>query len=187
MSRPARLHTVRALAQACDTGNLRGLRDRAIVLLAFTAALRRKEMTELRVADVAFVATGMVLTIAEGMVGVPYAKDQTMCPVLAVKAWIRGSRVRSGALFRAIGAAGHVRPSPRLERDGAKLIARAVKSAARRAGIDPGSVSTQSLRSGLAVEARRIGVTPHTIARHGRWSVRSVQRILARKESQDET
>jgi hypothetical protein len=43
--------------------SLVGIRDRALLLVGFAAALRRSELVALRVEDVQFVAQGMLLTI----------------------------------------------------------------------------------------------------------------------------
>jgi integrase len=43
--------------------DLRGLRDRALLLIGWTAALRRGELVALEVADLSFEPEGVVLTI----------------------------------------------------------------------------------------------------------------------------
>jgi integrase len=53
---------VRPLTSAAG---LRALRDRALVLVGFAAALRRSELVALDVADIGFVAEGAVLTIRQ--------------------------------------------------------------------------------------------------------------------------
>ena len=83
-------------------------RDRALLLLAFTTALRRSELAALDVADLEPDPAGLVVHVrrsktdqdGEGAyVGVPYASREGLCAVRAVDAWLQ-------ALARELAAAG---------------------------------------------------------------------------------
>jgi integrase len=73
------------------------VRDRALLLLGFTGALRRSELVALNVGDVAFVPEGASVLIRrsktdqEGagvLLGVPFGSNPDTCPVRALQAWI---------------------------------------------------------------------------------------------------
>ena len=77
--------------------DLRGLRDRALLLVCWAAALRRSELAALRVDDVHFEPEGAVLTIrrsktdqdaAGATVAVPFGEEGATCPVGVLRAWL---------------------------------------------------------------------------------------------------
>jgi site-specific recombinase XerD len=140
---------------------LRGSRDRAILLLGFAAAVRRSELVDFKVNDIAWRRDGVSLTIRrskgdqEGLgqvVDVLYGRREATCPVRALKRWLELSQICDGPIFRAIvkGAAGPTALSP-------KMVAHLVKQAARRAGIDPTRLAAHSLRSGHVTQALENG------------------------------
>jgi site-specific recombinase XerD len=59
---PATAEKILAMVEKADT-NLRGLRDRAILLLGFAGAFRRSELVALNVADLRFCDGGLRVTI----------------------------------------------------------------------------------------------------------------------------
>jgi integrase len=59
------LSMLRQILLTCDA-SARGRRDRALLLLGFTGALRRSELVSLRAEDVAVVAGGLRLRIVRG-------------------------------------------------------------------------------------------------------------------------
>jgi integrase len=86
---------LRAMARALPKTRA-GIRDRAILLLGFAAALRRSELAALRVEDIDIAQHGMRLDLrrsktdqeASGQsVFVP--RGSTLCPVRAVQDWLR--------------------------------------------------------------------------------------------------
>lgn len=136
------------------------LLERAVLLTGWWGALRRSEVAALRVEDVAFRPEGVVLTIrrsktdqnaAGASIGLPAARDGSVCPVVALRAWIDSLEAKGGMLFRSVvrGVVG-----TRIDRSG-KFVARTVKRYAKAAGIDPTKVSGHSLRSGFVTEAIR--------------------------------
>jgi integrase len=151
---------VRELAKA---PGLRPLRDRALLLVGFAAALRRSELVALDLADAAFGADGMVLTLRraktdqEGKgveLGIPFGTSALTCPVLALRAWTKAAGIGTGPLFRGINKAGRL-TSGRLSDRSVALV---VKAAVAAAGYDPAIYSGHSLRSGFATSAARAGV-----------------------------
>ena len=97
------------------------------------------------------------------------------CPVRAVKEWMTATEIESGALFRTISRAGKLEP----RRASDQAVARAVKRAARRVGIDPATVSGHSLRAGLATSAAKAGKSERAIMKQtGHRSATMVRRYI---------
>lgn len=148
------------LAQADP--DLRGLRDRAILLIGWAAALRRSELVALDAADLTFVPDGVAVLVrfsktdqeGEGATyGVPYADDTAKCPVRALEAWMTGACITSGPVFRPLLPSGAVSE----ERLADRAVARIVQKLAARAGIDPARVAGHSLRAGFMTSAAAEG------------------------------
>lgn len=146
---------------------VKGIRDRALLLLGFAAALRRSEVVALDVKDLEFVREGMVVhlrrskTDQEGVgrkIAVPYGRT-TACPVKAVQQWLEHARVDSGAVFRSI-SKGQVIATERLTGPSVALI---LKSYAEKAGLPVANISGHSLRSGLVTSAAQAGVVAYKI------------------------
>jgi integrase len=97
----------RKLLAACRD-DLAGLRDRALLLLGYAAALRRSELAAVEHEHLQFTADGLELLLpgskgdAAGKgarVGVPRGQRPETCPVRAVEAWLRASAIRYGPVF----------------------------------------------------------------------------------------
>ena len=156
---------VRALAK--EEG-IKALRDCAILLLGFAAALRRSEIAAIDIEDMRFTAEGLVLTLPrrktdqEGHgtdIGVPLGRDQQYCPVAAVRAFIDAGNLTAGALFRSVSRGGKLKALRITDRD----VARAIQAAVALAGYDAASFGGHSLRSGFATTAGRAGVPERLI------------------------
>ncbi len=143
---------------------LRQKRDRAILLLGFSSAMRRSELVALDVADLEWTAEGVLIHIRksktdqEGLgqsVAIP--RGETACPVAALRAWLEASGITEGPVFRRI----HNRRNQRLGtgRLQARFVASIVKTAAARLGFDPGQFGAHSLRSGLVTSAVKRGIS----------------------------
>ena len=88
-AQPLELDPLARLLEPIDTTTLAGLRDRALLLLGFAAALRRSELVALDVEDLEFdAARGLLVTIrksktdqerAGAQVAVPYARARNNC------------------------------------------------------------------------------------------------------------
>jgi site-specific recombinase XerD len=77
------------------------------------------------------------------------------CPVEALKAWLRAAAITEGAIFRRVNKGGKVLP----HRLTAQSVALVVKAHAKRAGLDPQSFASHSLRSGFLTSAARRGAS----------------------------
>lgn len=145
----------------------KGIRDRALLLLGFAAALRRSELVALDVLDLEFVREGLIVhlrrskTDQEGAgrkIAVPYGRT-CACPVKAVQAWLDHAQIADGAVYRSI-SKGKVIAAYRLTGAAVALI---LKDYARKVGLPASKFSGHSLRSGLVTSAAQIGVSRYKI------------------------
>lgn len=163
--------------------DLRGLRDRALILVVWAVALRRSELAALEICDFVFEREGAVVTIrrskrdqeGEGEdVTTAFAAESTQCAVRAVQDWLTAAELTEGSVFRSIDRHGTI---------GASLspwaIGEIVKSRVAGAGL-AGDSGAHSLRSGFATAAARCGFGEAAIMKHGRWKTVAVARRYIR-------
>jgi integrase len=152
--------------------DLRGLRDRAILLLGFAGGLRRSEIVGLDVVRddnsdghgwiEIFPDQGVLVTL-RGKTGWRQvevgrgASDQT-CPVAALESWIRFGRIARGPLFRRIFKDNKTVDGERLsDKHVARLVKQTALAAGVRSDLPEGErallFSGHSLRAGLASSA----------------------------------
>nr|WP_225224787.1 site-specific integrase [Cellulomonas sp. JH27-2] len=170
---PLTTDEVRRIVATCDPESLRGLRDRALILLGFGAALRRSDLTGLDVRDVVFKPSGLVVTLrrskgdqdGEGqVVGVVRGHGDTD-PVNAVRVWLRtaGLDQADEPLFQRIAW------SDRRAVRGTRLSGQAVRDVlvrrAEQAGLGDLDLSGHSMRAGHATVASEAGIPAERIAR----------------------
>jgi integrase len=151
------------IAIVSDLSGVKGMRDRALLLLGFAGAFRRSELVSLDVEDLEFVDRGLVVTIRrsktdqEGVgrkVAIPFARGP-MCPVRATKAWLDYAGITEGAIFRSLGRHEGVSEA----RLSSAAVALVIKQRTRQIGLDPTKYSGHSLRAGLITSAARLGVS----------------------------
>lgn len=154
------------LAHLPDT--VLGTRDRALLLVGFAGAFRRSELVGINISDLQRREEGIVVTVrrsktdqeGEGRrVALPIGRDHHTCPVTAVETWCSEAGITDGPLLRSIDR--HGRMGGRLTPGAVNLI---VKSAARRARLDPEMISGHSLRAGFATTAAAAGASERAIA-----------------------
>jgi len=91
-----------------DTNTNRGTRDKAILLVGFTAALRRNEIASLKVSNLNFDTDGVLISLDNTKTGdrknyVPLSSDIETCTVTALKKWIAAAKLKgSDYLFPTI-------------------------------------------------------------------------------------
>jgi integrase len=148
---------VQALLATCTDG-LRGIRDRALLLLAWSGGGRRRsEVVGLQVTDVRRLdadtwvyALGTTKTDTSG---VRREKPLRGEAAHALAAWLAAAPATSGPLFRRLHRGGTVGTTALT----ADHVARLVQRRAKLAGIE-GDWAAHSLRSGFVTEAGRQGV-----------------------------
>jgi site-specific recombinase XerD len=168
---PLALGPLAQLLEPIPTSTKQGLRDRALLLLGFAAALRRSELVALDVEDLRFdVDRGLTLRIrksktdqerAGALVAVPYARaGNNPCAVCALQAWLQAAGIHRGPVFRQM-RRGDTVTAERLSDQSVALI---VKRRARAAGLPPEDLSGHSLRAGYATAAAAAGIEERKIA-----------------------
>lgn len=182
---------LRAMVGSLDLATPPGLRDRAVLLLGFCAALRRSEAAGLDWGDVSDVSEGLVLSVWRSKtkrldeVPIAYGSSPDTCPVRALAAWhdvaLEHGAISDGPVFVRIDRHGVIGRSPNGKGGGdgrmsPQAIGSVVKRCASRAGLDGAEAySGHSLRRGFATEARRSGADPLRVARVGGWADGSTQ------------
>lgn len=157
---PATLAEVQAMLKTLPD-NLKGTRDKVILLMGFAGAFRRSELVALDVADVRKSKGKLTITIRKsktdqegrGMIKtIPQIDDVSICPVRALQDWLDGADIKSGAIFRRVDRHGYVHG--RLTSQSVALI---IKRAACEAGLDWRGFSGHSLRSGFITNSLDAG------------------------------
>jgi integrase len=148
--------------------DLAGLRDRALILIGFAAALRRSELVALDVADLTRHPKGIVITIRRSktdQAGAGCAKavphGRKLRAVQALDAWLGAAKITAGPVFRGVRGS-KVLPA----RLCAHQVARIVQKRAAAAGLDPTLFAGHSLRSGYISSAAERGASLVSIAAH---------------------
>ena len=152
---------LRRLLEEVGPGPL-GVRDRAMLLLGWAAALRRSELVGLRVGDLVQRERGVYVTIRRSKtdqtgkgeaVPVFYGRSSHLCPVKAVEAWVE--------VLAVLGSGGPeawlwpgTPPSKPLS---VYTWVERLKRLAEKAGLDPAKVAGHSLRRGFITTAAREG------------------------------
>jgi integrase len=160
-----------AMLDTLPPADLRGLRDRAILLLGFAGGLRRSEIVGLDVEReqtddgagwVEFLDKGLLITL-RGKTGwreveIGRGSSDLTCPVVALQTWLKFARIAHGPIFRrVIDRGGHAG----VDRLNDRHVARLVKTSALAAGVRgdlpegerAGKFAGHSLRAGLASSA----------------------------------
>jgi len=138
--------------------HLRAVRDRAVILLAWTGAFRRSEIAALGLADVQQRRQAgravLIVTLrrsktdqqGEGKTKIlPAATAHPQRdPVAAVRAWTKAAAIADGPLFRPVNRHGQIADHALQGQDVADIVRAAVDAA----GLDP-RITAHGLRAGL--------------------------------------
>jgi integrase len=152
-----------------------GYRDRAILLVGWTGALRRSEICDIDLEDLEDQDEGIAINLkrtktdqeGEGRkIGLPFIdQEHQLCAARALRRWIALAKVGAGAVFLGVGKGGKERffAEPWATRLEPRAISAIVKRAVTRAGYDPTIYSGHSLRSGLATTLAHCGIEERRI------------------------
>jgi len=175
--------------------DLKGLRDRALLLLGFAGAFRRSELVSLNRGDLEFVPQGLKVTLRRsktdqegaGMLkSILPGKHEATCCVRAVQRWLQASRIQSGPIFRPVNRHGQVRARRLTGHAVARLLKDAIVDALRAQGLPEREVlarvegfSGHSLRAGYVTSAAAEGAEEHAIMRQtGHKRVDTLRRYI---------
>jgi len=158
---------------AATDNSLRGIRDRAILLIAYDSLCRRSELVSLEFKDLVVNSNDGSLklklrkskTDPHGIGKNLYLSDEAQ---KSIKEWIVKSKISSGKIFRAITVSGKIK-----EKLSSSHIGRIFKKRAYESRIDPEilkDISSHSARVGAAQDLMLSGVSLPIIMNRGRWS-----------------
>ena len=155
--------------------NLKGIRDRALLLVAYDTPCRRSELVALRVEDV---RTKVINVVGNTTILLRKSKtDQDAIgrwlhlskrTQVALNKWLQQLNAETGPLFRGINSGQHI-----MQTLGAGQINRIYKKIARLSEIDSdlaGKISGHSMRVGHAQDLVSSGASLPIIMSMGRWS-----------------
>ena len=158
---------------AATDNSLRGVRDKAIILVAYDSLFRRSELISLNVEN-------LILDHDDGTIKLRLSKSKTD-PLalgrwlhlsdeskLALKNWLNLSKIKNGKLFRSISPSGNINNN-----FDAPQINRIYKRMAKLAGADDSvrrNISSHSTRVGCAQGLMSSGTSLPIIMNRGRWS-----------------
>jgi site-specific recombinase XerD len=151
------------LAMVAGLDGVKGIRDRALILIGFAGAFRRSELVSLTVAEIEQGKQGLVIqlirskTDQEGRgrkVAIPYARG-VVCPVLAFQHWLEVAEITEGPIFRAVNRHGVIADTAIAPQSVALII----KERAQAVGLDSAKYAGHSLRAGLVTSAAQLGVS----------------------------
>lgn len=163
---PLTLPEMRRLIAGIDD-DLRGQRDKAMLLIGYAGAFRRSELVGVTMADLTFYEDRVSILLPRSKTDQEGAgKTKTiavmgsdLCPVAALRNWIAAAGIETGHVFRGIDRHGHVHDSLN-DRE----VARIVKKRAVAAGLDPKKLAGHSLRAGFVTQNALAGIPDWKIA-----------------------
>ena len=162
--------------------DLRGRRDRALLLVGFAGALRRSELAGILLADLVRTDQGYELTLKRSkgsqtgavLVPLPYGKTE-LCPVRALTRWLDAAALGEGPVFRRIwappqNAADAAPPLPAIGADPLtpRSIARIIQARAATAGFVSREFGGHSLKRGALSAGMAAGAHAAQLKRLGR-------------------
>ena len=182
--RPNRPIVERLLAAVPNT--LLGLRNRALLAVAYDTLARRSELVALLVEDIEAGADGAATILIrrskvdqEGMGDIRYLAPDTL---RHLRAWLAGAGVTSGPIFRGVAKGGRVAGAL-----SAAAVAEIFKAMATAAGVsvaDAARISGHSSRVGAAQDMARHGLELPSIMQAGGWRTATmVARYTARLDA----
>ncbi len=173
-----------------EKNRLKGLRNRALILLGFSSALRRSNLCKIRLEDINIVIQGLEIYIPSSKTDqtgrghvVRLARGQVpaTCPVSAFKDWIDAAGIEEGYLFRPISKGGKVTGHESISAYTITLIIQELMLKLEVA--HPDKYSAHSLRSGFASTAAQNGASIQSIKTQGNWrSDGSLMRYIRNRE-----
>jgi integrase len=188
---PAVDYEIKRMVDAVEPQTLRGLRDRALLLLGFAGAFRRSELVAIDAEHITQRDEGLAVLIPhsktdqEGMgqvVAIPRVEGSPYCPVRAVLDWLIVANINAGPVFRRLHRSDTVGRS-RLTPQSVALI---IKDLAGKIGLDPARYAGHSLRSGFLTSAAKNRASIFKMADQSRHKSLDVLREYVRNEERFE-
>jgi site-specific recombinase XerD len=154
-AKPMLASTTKAIIDAIAADDVRAVRDRALVLLAFFGAFRRSELVQIRREDLEFTDEGVSVYLAKsktdqegnGRWVAISRQDNDYCPVDALEDHLLET------------------DSERVFDISDRMVDKIIKKLSVRAGFDPAEYSPHSLRAGMVTQASLNNVAKRDIRR----------------------
>ena len=170
--------------------DLRGLRDRALLLVGFAGALRRSELAAIRVEHLEQRDRGLQLTLPRSKgerdgkavtVAIPFGST-ALCPVRALRRWQDAAGITEGPVFRRIWVPPrrHAEESPLpalvvgTQAIDSGTVARIIQARAAAAGFERDAMGGHSLKRGALTTGMDRLVHPTHLKRLGRHKTYAV-------------
>lgn len=102
------LTAFKQIVKNIDAKTIFGLRDRVILLLGFTGAFRRSELSALNIEDLSFSEEGLIVNLARSKTNqlgaaeekaVFYSPELRLCPIRTLQAWLQRLDRLEGPVF----------------------------------------------------------------------------------------
>lgn len=190
--------------------DLMSVRDRALLLLIFASALRRENVATISKEHLRFDVLGVRIQVPksktnqlgkEDYVSIRFGKrpetpdDIDTCPVRALQRWLDVAKIEDGSpVFRQIDRWGKLAPPFKYNKKGALVpnhiagdtVARLIKKAVKRIGIDPSNYAGHSMRRGFITHSKKMGKSDETIMRQTKQTYATLQRYKDQEQLWDE-
>lgn len=157
---------------AATKDDIRGLRNKALLLLAYDSMRRRSELTSLRIEDISWLPDQNCCILLRRSKTDQQGSGKwihlTAETTSAIKRWLDATNLSEGLILRGITPGGHITSSLCESR-----IPRIYKSLARLATLNEdvvSGISGHSMRVGAAQDLLRIGASLPQIMTKGGWS-----------------
>jgi integrase len=156
------------------TSSHKKTRDLALVQIGFFGAFRRSELVAIQVEDLSWEPEGLIIRLprsktdqeGEGLYRAIPKGNKLICPVRALRDWLKITGITSGAVFRPVNRWGKIQN--RALNPGA--INDLLKSLGEACRFDfVSELSSHSFRRGLSTSAAREGVDFKAIKQQGGW------------------
>ena len=167
---------------------VRGLRDKAMLLVGFAGAFRRSELVNIQFQDIRFVQQGMIIRLPRcktdpaGMgrdVAIPFSPKQKYCAVRALRKWLAVAAIHQGQVFRRVNRYGQILQQGLSDQSVVTVVKRCVTEL----GLKSEDYSGHSLRAGLVTTAALAGVEVWKIRKQtGHQSDAMLQRYIRESE-----
>lgn len=154
--------------------SLTAYRDNALLQVGFLGAFRRSELVLLQMEEIDWQPAGIEILIPKSKTDqnnegqycvIPYG-NQHLCAIRTLKLWLDNAEITSGPIFRRISRHDEISLLPITP----YTVNHILKKYALEVGLDNAiTMSSHSMRRGLATTASRDGVSLPAIMRQGRW------------------
>jgi integrase len=157
VSKPITRDVLLKLLDTCED-NIRGERDRALLLVGFAGGGRRRsELAKLRVEDLHRVKGGYLGTLQNHKT-FKITREPLIFPILgdaakALDTWLKTGQISCGSIFRGLHRSGRV-----LGPINPKTVNRIIKDRCKKAGLSTENFGAHSLRSGFMTQAASDGI-----------------------------